>query len=143
MRRHPRFDAALAKRLDRRAATGLALTVALLVIVGGGVLLGVLAYLVRGSGALVQLDETVAKWGDRHASGFSTDGLTAISHLGDPVVAALAVLVALAETVRTRSAWVVPFLLVVVGGNPILTTTAKELVDCSERPLIVVRGLLR
>ena len=47
MRLHPSFGAALAKRLDPRAATGLALTLALLVIVCGGVLLGVLAYLVR------------------------------------------------------------------------------------------------
>jgi undecaprenyl-diphosphatase len=130
MRLHPRLGAMLAKRLDPRAATGLALTLALLAIVGGGVLLGVLAYLVRGSGALVQLDESVANWGDRHASGLSTDGLTAISHLGEPkVVVVLALVVAVAETVRTRSAWVVPFLVIVVGGNGILTTTVKELVD--------------
>ena len=130
IRRHPRFGAALAKRLEPRAATGLALTLALLVIVGGGVLVGVLTYLVRGSGDLVQLDESVANWGDRHASGFSTDGLTAVSHLGEPVVvAALAVFVALAETVRTRSAWVVPFLVIVVGGNGILTTAVKDFVD--------------
>ena len=93
-------------------------------------LLGVLAYLVRGSGDLVQLDESVANWGDRHASAFSTDGLDVISHLGEPgVVVALAVVVAVAETVRTRSVWVVPFLLIVVAGNGILTTTVKELVD--------------
>ena len=130
LRLHPKLSAALAKRLDPRAATGLALTLALLAIVGGGVLLGVLTYLVRGSGDLVQLDESVANWGNRHASGLSTDGLTAISHLGEPgVVVLLAVVVAVAETVRTRSAWVVPFLLIVVAGNGVLTTTVKELVD--------------
>jgi membrane-associated phospholipid phosphatase len=130
MRRHPGPGAALARRLDPRAATGLALTLALLATVVGGVLLGVLTYLVRGSGDLVQLDVSVANWGDRHASAFSTNGLDVITHLGDPVVVvALAVVVAVAETVRTRSAWVVPFLLIVVAGNGILTTTVKELID--------------
>ncbi|HEX6581954.1 MAG TPA: phosphatase PAP2 family protein [Thermoleophilaceae bacterium] len=130
MRSHPGPGTAVAKRLDPRAATGLALTLALVVIVVGGVLLGLLAYLVRRSGDLVQLDESVATWGDRHASAFSTDGLTAISHLGEPrVIVALAVGLAVAETVRTRSVWVVPFLLIVIGGNGILTTTVKELAD--------------
>ena len=104
MRRHPGPGAALARRLDPRAATGLALTLALVASVVGGVLLGVLTYMVRSSGDLVQLDESVANWGDRHASAFSTDGLDAITHLGEPlVVVALAVVVAVAETVRTRS----------------------------------------
>jgi membrane-associated phospholipid phosphatase len=130
MRRHQGPGAVLARRLDPRAATGLALTFALVAIVVAGVLLGVLTYLVRGNGDLVRLDESVATWGDRHASAFSTDGLDVISHLGEPgVVVALAVVVAVAETVRTRSAWVVPFLLIVVAGNGILTTTVKELVD--------------
>ena len=50
------------------------LTLALVVIVVGGVLLAVLAYLVRGNADLVRLDNSVANWGDRHASPFSTDG---------------------------------------------------------------------
>jgi undecaprenyl-diphosphatase len=130
MRRHPGRGTALARRLDPRAATGLALTLGLVVIAGGGVVLGVLAYLVRGSGELVQLDESAAGWADRHASGFSTDGLNVITHLGEPtVVVTLAVVLALAETVRTRSVWIAPFILIVVGGNGILTTTVKELVD--------------
>jgi undecaprenyl-diphosphatase len=130
MRDHPGPSTALAKRLDPRAATGLALTLALAVSVVGGVVLGVLALLVRGSGDLVQLDESVANWGDRHASAFSSDGLNAITHLGEPVVVVvLAVVLAVVETARTRSVWVVPFLLIVVAGNGILTTTVKELVD--------------
>jgi len=121
---------ALAARLDPEAATGLALTLALLVIVGAGVLLGVLAYLIRGSTDLVRLDDSVANWGDRHAAPFSTDALNAITHLGEPtVVVGLAVVLAVVETMRTRSRWVVPFLLIVVAGNGILTTTVKNLAD--------------
>jgi len=130
MRRHSGPGAAVAGRLDPRAATGLALTLALVATVVGGLLLGALTYLVRSSGDLEQIDESVANWGDRHASAFSTDGLDVISHLGEPlVIVALAVVVGVAETVRTRGVWVVPFLLIVVGGNGILTTTVKELVD--------------
>ncbi len=130
IRRHPGGGSALAKRLDPEAATGLALTLALVVSVGGGVLFGVLAYLVRANDDLVRLDNSVANWGDRHASAFSTDGLNAVTHLGEPMVVVwLAVVLALVETVRTRSRWVAPFLLIVVAGNGILTTSVKELVD--------------
>ena len=130
IRRHPGSGTALAKRLDPQAATGLGLTLALVVIVIGGVLLGVLAYLVRGNTGLVRLDQSVANWGDRSASAFSTDGLNAITHLGEPgVVVGLAAVLAVVETVRTRSVWVVPFVLVVVAGNGILTTTVKHLAD--------------
>jgi len=130
LRGHPGLRNAVATRLDPRAATGLALTVALIAIVGGGVLLGVLAYLVRGNTELVRLDDSVARWGDRHATAFSTDGLNAVTRIGAPVVVvALAAILATVETVRTRSPWVAPFLLIVVAGNGILTTTVKDLAD--------------
>ena len=50
-------------RLDPEAATGLALTLALVLAIGGGVVLAVLALLVRADGDLVQLDNSVANWG--------------------------------------------------------------------------------
>jgi membrane-associated phospholipid phosphatase len=129
MRGHP-GGTALAARLDPQTATGLGLTLALLVAVVGGVLVAVLAYLVRGNTDLVRIDRGVANWGDRHASPFSTDGLDAITHLGQPVViAGLAAVLAVVETVRTRSRWVVPFLFVVVAGNGILTTSVKHIAD--------------
>ncbi len=122
IRRHPGRGTAIATRLDPQTATGLGLTLALLVIVGGGVLLGVLAYVVRGNTDLVRLDNSVANWGDRHASPFSTGAFNAITHLGEPsVVVGLAAILAVVETVRTRSRGVVPFLLIVVAGNGILT----------------------
>jgi membrane-associated phospholipid phosphatase len=131
----PRTEEAVARsrwaqRLDPQAATGLALTLAFAVIVLGGLVLAVLAYLVRGKTEVVRIDSGVADWGDRNASGFATDVLTAISHVGEPkVVIALAALVAIAETVRTRSRWVIPFMALVVAGNGVITTTVKELAD--------------
>ena len=130
LRRHPGKTSALARRLDPAVATGLALTLAALAIVVGAVLFGVLAYLVRGTTDLVRLDQSVARWGYEHLSSFSRQGLEAITHLGEPTsVVALAVALAVVETVRTRSRWVVPFVAVVVAGNGILTTTVKHLAD--------------
>jgi len=130
LRRRSGHGATLAARLDPAAATGLALTVALVVIVVGGVVLGTLAYLVRADPDLLRVDNGVANWGHGHATPGSTDLLDAVTNLGEPmVVAALAAVLALVETVRTRSRWVVPFLLVVVAGNGILTTTIKNLAD--------------
>ena len=45
---------------------------ALVLIVGGGLVLAVLAHLVRGDTHLVRIDPSVAEWGDRLATPFST-----------------------------------------------------------------------
>ena len=119
-----------ARRLDPQAATGLALTLAFAVIVVGGLVLAMLAFLVHGKTEVVRIDSGVAEWGARDASSFTTDVLSAISHVGEPtVVIALAAVVAIAETIRMRSRWVIPFLALVVAGNGLITTTVKELAD--------------
>lgn len=118
------------RRAGAAPVTGLLLVVALVITIGGGVLLAVLAFLVRSDGGVVRLDRSVADWGQRHASPFSDDVLDAITFAGQPnAVAALAVIVAIVETVRTRNRWVAPFMLVVVAGTGVLTTTVKELAD--------------
>lgn len=120
----------MAARLDPAAVTGLALTVAMVFAIGGGLLLGMLAYLVRTNSHLIGIDNSVARWGNRHASVLSTHGLNLITQLGATyTVIALCVVLAVAETLRTRSVWIVPFLVVVVGGEGILTTTIKQLAD--------------
>jgi membrane-associated phospholipid phosphatase len=119
-----------ASRLDPEAATGLALTAALGVVVLAGVLLGVLAFLVRGKGEVVKADSSIERWGHDHTSAFATDVLNAITHVGEPtVVIGLALLVAIVETIRTRSRWVLPFMALVVAGNGLVTTSVKELID--------------
>jgi undecaprenyl-diphosphatase len=56
--------------------------------------------------------------------------MEAITHVGEPaVVALLAAILAIIETSRLRSRWVIPFLLLVVAGNGLLTTTVKGLAD--------------
>ena len=128
--RHARLRAIRDARLDPATATGLALTLALLGAIGGGVLLGVLAYLVRSNGHLIGIDNGVAKWGNRHASAASTHALNAITQLGGIyMVVGLCIVLAVAETIRERSVWVTTFIVAAVGGEEILTTTVKQLTD--------------
>src|SRR6266700_1479404 len=84
--------------------------VALIFAIGGGVLLGLLAYLVRTNAHLIAVDNGVAKWGIRHGSAFSTHGLKVATQFGSiyPIVV-LCILLAIGETIRERSVWVVPF----------------------------------
>ncbi len=128
--RHSRVRSAVGARLDPTAATGLALTLALGVSICGGVLLGLLAYLVRTNELLSGIDNGVARWGARHASPISTHVLNGVTQLGNiDVVIGLCVILVLAETIRERTVWVVAFVVAVVGGEEILMTTVKQLVD--------------
>jgi len=119
-----------AARLDPEVATGLALTVALVLIVLGGLVLAVLAFVVRDAEGGLGIDRSAADWGARHAATFTSDVLDAVTYAGKPSsIAVLAVVLAAVETWRTRSRWVAPFLLLVVAGNGIITTTVKNLVE--------------
>ncbi len=128
--RHSRLRAMRDARLDPAAATGLALTLALLLAIGGGLLLGVLAYLVRSNSHLIGIDNGVAKWGNQHASAASTRGLNAITQLGSIyVVIGLGVVLAVVETIRERTVWVTAFIVAALGGEELLQTTVKQLAD--------------
>jgi membrane-associated phospholipid phosphatase len=128
--RHPRLRSFLDARLDPAVATGLALTVAMLVAIGGGVLFGALAYLTRTNSDLTGIDNSVARWGNNHATAWSTHALTDVTQLGGIfAIVALCVVLAVAETIRERSVWVIPFIVAVMGGEEILTTTVKQLAD--------------
>jgi membrane-associated phospholipid phosphatase len=128
--RHASLRAILEARLDPATATGLALTLALAFIVGGGVLFGVLAYLVHTNSHLIGFDNSVAKWGHAHATALSTHGLNAVTSLGSIyTVVVLGVILAVVETIAERSIWVVPFIVAVMGGEEILVLTVKDLAD--------------
>jgi undecaprenyl-diphosphatase len=118
------------RRIGADSATGLMLVLALVVAIGGGLLLAGLAFLVRSDSGLVRLDRSVADWGQRHASSFTDDVLNAITFVGQPTsIGALAAAVAIAETIRTRNRWIVPFMFLVIAGTGLLTTTVKEIAD--------------
>jgi undecaprenyl-diphosphatase len=128
--RHRKLRRILDARVEPATATGLALTLALIFAIGGGLLLGVLAYLARTKSQLVGLDSGVAKWGNRHASATSMRLLNDITQLGSIyTIVALCLVLAIAETIRERTVWVAAFIVAVVGGEEILTLTVKQLID--------------
>ena len=128
---HTRLRRLLVDRLDPGVATGLALTLALGVVVVGGLVLSVLAYLVRSSDRLVELDESVAQWGFDHASDLSDDGLRVVTTLGETWLVILAAIVlVVAERLRGQPVrWIAAYLALVILGQNLLTRTIKELAD--------------
>lgn len=102
----------------------------MIVAIGGGVIFAVLAYLIRTNAHLLGIDNGVAKWGHRHATATSTHVLDDLTQLGSIyVVIGLCVVLALTETFRQRTVWVPLFIISVIGGEEILTTSVKQLAD--------------
>ncbi len=79
---HPRLEAALRKRFDPAGITGGLLTAAAIAATTLAVLFGILAVLIRSSGAVKRLDMHAARWGATHASERSTTLLRDVSLLG-------------------------------------------------------------
>lgn len=132
-----------AARLDPEKATGLALTLALVAIFVGGLVLALLTVVVRGTDVLAGIDGSVADWGDQHAGAWSHDALTLVTRLGEtPVVVIVAAVVAIVEYTRTRSRWVVPFLLAVILGDKLLTEGLKQLIDRARPEIEAVAATL-
>ncbi len=118
----------LAQRLDAEAATGLVLTLALALAVGGGLVVGVLAYLMRSSGTLVSIDRSAGQWGQDHATSWSTDVIQRVTDLGGTwFVLLLAAVVCVVEYVRVPNRWIPVFLLTVLVGEVVLVNAVKEL----------------
>ncbi len=119
----------LSRRLDREVASGLLLTLALVVTLVGGLAFGVLALLVHRVPLIQHVDNSVAAWGFDHRSGAATSGLHAVSDLGSiQIVVALAVILALVDLFRTRNRWTFLFLVVVLVGMELAQLGVKDLV---------------
>jgi membrane-associated phospholipid phosphatase len=117
-------------RRDPGAATALALTLAGAVAIGGIAALGLVGYLVRQNDALRRLDANAAQWGHDHATDVTETSLEIVTQLGETwLVAVAGLLVAAVEWRRGSRRLVAPFLLAVVVGDKVLTTSAKELLD--------------
>ena len=128
--KHPSLRRRVAPRFDPHAATGLALTLAMVLTISGGVGLGALAYLERTNAHLNRLDRSVGSWAYDHRSAASMHGLRVITQFGSiTTIVVLGVVVAAIETFRTRSAWILPFLVIVLGGEEILTLSIKDLTN--------------
>ncbi len=126
---HPRLTGFRA-RFDPESLTGLALTVALAMLILGTVAIGALLIMAQHNAGLAHYDLTAARWGSNHATESSTQFLRRVSLLGGtPVMIGVALVAAGWQYIRTRTAAVIGFLTVVVVGQVILTNLTKLLVD--------------
>jgi undecaprenyl-diphosphatase len=117
-------------RVDPAEATGLALTIALAVVVVGGAAIGVLAYMVRAHTGLASFDRRLALWGAVHATGLSTAVLRAITQLGATgTIVAVTVLAGAWEYRRLHSHAVALFLGLVIIGQNVIANLIKLGVD--------------
>ena len=130
-------------RMDPSVATGLALSAALAMMIGGGLVIALLAYLVRNNATLASIDSSVASWGNDNATQLSTRLLTWVTDFGNwPVVPLLCVPILIYELRRAPNRYLVPFLFVVFAGDKIITTAIKDLVDRARPTLNPVAATL-
>ena len=128
--RHPWLGRLLRGRLDPGAATGLALTLALAVAVFGGLLVGLLAYLMRSNTRLVELDRSIGQWGADHATHLSTQLLKLVTDLAStPMTITVIIVVVVVEMIRAPNRWIPPFLITVVVGEVVIVNTVKQLLN--------------
>ena len=130
LRSHPKPRSFLRSRLDPAAATGLALTVALIAIVVAAAVIGLFAWMIRRHLGVVSMDLAVEQWADVHATGFSDAVLGTLTHLGDTeTIVGVAIAVGLFGLWRWRRAAVPLFLLSVVLGQALISNSIKEVID--------------
>jgi len=128
--RHPRLGGFARARLDPAAATGVALSAAIAVVVIGTVGFGVLLVMIRANAGFAHFDLGGAEFGARHATTLSTQVLRLLTQLGGAVVLVpLALLVAVVEARRNRPVSVVAFLALTVGGQFLVANLIKGIVD--------------
>ena len=106
------------------------MTVAFIVIVIGGVVLGALALLVHTNSSLLRVDRSIAPWGEQHMTSFAHWMLDVVTSLGSAsVIVGFTIGVLVVEMIRRPSRWVPVFLVVVVIGQTVMTREVKDLVD--------------
>jgi undecaprenyl-diphosphatase len=107
----------------------LLLTLSLALTLFGGLVLGILAWLVRRVAVIQDVDNSVAAWGYDHRSASSTSGLKVITELGNVrIVLGLAAVLVVVDLIRHRNRWGFVFLLFVLTGMEATTLGVKDLV---------------
>ena len=120
----------VARRLDPQAATGLGLTVGVVVVIVGGALLAGLAFLVRSWSVLERIDRGAANWGSTNATQFSTSVVRFVSQFGSSLVVVALALVVVAIKIRSpRRGSIVAFLVVLIAGQNFIANLLKVVVD--------------
>jgi membrane-associated phospholipid phosphatase len=129
-RQHRRLVTFTRSRLDPSSATGLLLSAAVLVFVVGTALVAILLVMIHTNSGFARLDSSVSLFGAHHATALSTSFLRFYTQLGGAlVIVPLALIVAIAETIRQRTVTVFVFLALVVGGQFLVANVIKAIVN--------------
>jgi undecaprenyl-diphosphatase len=129
------------RRVDPTRLTGLALTVALVVMAAGLLGVGLLLRMVRTDTGFATWDLAFTRFGADHASPWTTDLLRQVTRLaGYEALIVLGLVVAAFEVWRTRRLAVVAFLVVVIGGQFAVAETVKAIVDRTRPDLLNLTG---
>lgn len=124
----------LRRRVDPTKATGLALTVAAMAVVGATIVVGSILEMVQNNVGFARFDKSAAQFGATNMTGTATDVFRLITHLGATrYIAVLALAVALVEHRRRPAMALNGLLAVSIIGTVAITNLVKVLVD-RERP---------
>jgi undecaprenyl-diphosphatase len=116
----------LRARLDPRAATGLALTIAMVAVVLVGVVFGVFVAMIRQNGGVVNVDVAVTTWAASHATNLTLTVFGWVTLAGSTVGIILVAVVTTVYAVRRWRRWSVAlFFVLVVGGQFVLSNAIK------------------
>jgi membrane-associated phospholipid phosphatase len=138
---HGRF---LRSRMHPATTTGLALTVALTGLVIAGIIVGVLAWMVRRDTGLVDIDHALELWADRNATAFTDEVLAGITHLGDTItILTVGVAISAYGLWRWRKPSIPLFVMSVVLGQVLISNAIKVAIDRARpelRPRAIFTG---
>ncbi|MGB8857677.1 MAG: phosphatase PAP2 family protein [Ilumatobacteraceae bacterium] len=132
--RHPALRRFVLDRRDTTKATGLLLTVALAMIAGLTLAVGLVLEMVQTSEGFARWDDSAARWGAAHTTGTAESVVRIITQLGStPVVIALCLVVSMIEYHRVPTRAVPAFLITVVASQLVITNLIKVVVG-RDRP---------
>ncbi len=130
VKRHPGLAGHLRHHFNPKTETGIALTIAVTLVVGAAVGIGILLAMIRTRLGLASWDMRLARLGDENETTATTDVLRALSQIGGTNgVVLLAVVVCVAEYVRRPTKSLPLFLALVVGGQFAMSNGIKFLVE--------------
>jgi len=130
VQQHPSFARALWSRAGAARLSSYALGAALIAAAVGGVVMGLLLWMIRTNEGLARYDLSAARWGATSATASSTEILRSISQLGGTVGSiTIAVVVAAVTRRRLRLLSTVAFLSTTLVGISVLVALIKLVVD--------------
>jgi undecaprenyl-diphosphatase len=117
-------------RIDPHLATGWLVTAGALGAVLGGIIVGVMLWMVRADAGVARFDLALARWGSNHATDTTTAVSKVVTEAGSTVVVvAVVAIVAIVEYRRRPARALVPFLVLVVVGQNVVCNLVKAGVD--------------